>query len=108
MFALNFHESGSRLRSNHVCLVSFACRYAIITNHQLTSRMYPMFSHRFVTVLFSIFTQVLLLTGTALAAPGDLDLTFGGTGRSRIGFGRGYDTGHATAVQSDGKLVMAG
>jgi len=59
-------------------------------------------------VLSSIFIQVLLFTARALAAPGDLDLTFAGTGQSRIGFGGGHDEGRAAAVQSDGKLVMAG
>ena len=42
------------------------------------------------------------------AAPGDLDVTFAGTGVSRIGFGGATDTGQAVALQADGKLVVAG
>ena len=42
------------------------------------------------------------------AAPGDLDTTFAGTGKSRIGFGGGYAYGQAAAVQPDGKLVLGG
>lgn len=43
------------------------------------------------------------------AAPGDLDLTFGGgTGKVTTAVGSGNDTGRAVAVQSDGKIVMAG
>src|SRR5262245_16537688 len=45
---------------------------------------------------------------TAYDAPGDLDTSFAGTGKSRIGFGFGQDVGRALALQSDGKLVMAG
>lgn len=45
---------------------------------------------------------------TALAAPGDLDTTFAGTGKARFGFGHGADVARAMAVQSDGKIVMAG
>jgi len=44
----------------------------------------------------------------ARAAPGDLDVTFAGTGVSRIGFGGATDTGQAIALQADGKLVVAG
>lgn len=42
------------------------------------------------------------------AAPGDLDTSFAGSGKSRLGFGGGYDTGNAVAVQGDGKIIMAG
>src|SRR5271170_2682506 len=48
------------------------------------------------------------LSTWAQGAPGDLDTTFAGTGESRIGFGGGYGAGTAAAVQSDGKLVLAG
>ncbi|MFJ8663392.1 calcium-binding protein [Streptomyces sp. NPDC093795] len=50
---------------------------------------------------------VLALPGTALAAPGDLDPTFGSDGRvtTRI---TGYAEGHDLARQSDGKLVVVG
>ncbi|MER5310815.1 calcium-binding protein [Streptomyces sp. NPDC002773] len=50
---------------------------------------------------------VLALPGTALAAPGDLDPTFGSDGRvtTRI---TNYAEGHDLARQSDGKLVVVG
>ena len=45
---------------------------------------------------------------TALAAPGDLDTTFAGTGVTRLGFGFAEDQGDAVALQTDGKIVVAG
>ena len=42
------------------------------------------------------------------AAPGDLDTTFNGTGKSRVGFGLGDDLAGSVAVQADGKVVVAG
>jgi uncharacterized delta-60 repeat protein len=44
----------------------------------------------------------------ATAAPGDLDLTFGGTGTVVTAIGSGDDTGNSVATQSDGKIVVAG
>lgn len=44
----------------------------------------------------------------ACAASGDLDTTFAGTGKARIGFGGGYAIANAAAVQADGKLILAG
>jgi uncharacterized delta-60 repeat protein len=43
-----------------------------------------------------------------IAAPGDLDLTFGGTGKVTTSVGSFHDSGQAVAVQNDGKIVMAG
>jgi uncharacterized delta-60 repeat protein len=58
-------------------------------------------------------TLLLLAAGlcTALAAdgvPGSLDLSFGGTGLSRLAFGGGNAWAQAEAVQPDGKMVLAG
>lgn len=50
---------------------------------------------------------VLVLPGTALAAPGDLDPAFGPDGRVTTVF-PGYAEGHDVARQSDGKLVVVG
>jgi uncharacterized delta-60 repeat protein len=50
---------------------------------------------------------MMLLTLTAQAAPGDLDTTFAGTGKVRLGFGGGKDEAKS-AAQVDGKLVVAG
>ncbi len=44
----------------------------------------------------------------ATAAPGDLDLTFGGTGKVVTPILSGNDGATGTAVQSDGKIVVAG
>ncbi|MFD8975614.1 calcium-binding protein [Streptomyces sp. NPDC059593] len=52
-------------------------------------------------------TLVLALPGAALAAPGDLDPTFGPDGRVTTAF-PGYAEGHDIARQADGKLVVAG
>ncbi len=54
---------------------------------------------------------IILLFGAAFelkAAPGDLDTTFGGTGKSRIGFGFSSESGNAVAIQADGKILVAG
>ncbi|MEU7298059.1 calcium-binding protein [Streptomyces exfoliatus] len=50
---------------------------------------------------------VLALPGTALAAPGDLDPTFGPDGRVTTAI-TGYAEGHDIARQADGKLVVVG
>jgi uncharacterized delta-60 repeat protein len=43
-----------------------------------------------------------------LAAPGDLDTSFAGTGKTRAAFGLGNDEGKAVVVQPDGRVVVAG
>ncbi|MFK0044796.1 calcium-binding protein [Streptomyces sp. NPDC090741] len=50
---------------------------------------------------------VLALPGSALAAPGDLDPSFGPDGRVVTPF-PGYAEGHDIAQQADGKLVVVG
>lgn len=55
-------------------------------------------------MLLSIFS----LEPAAQAGPGDLDLTFGGTGKVIIGFGGLQGKAYASAVQPDGKLVLVG
>jgi uncharacterized delta-60 repeat protein len=59
---------------------------------------------KFVLLLFSLFFAFF----TSLAAPGDLDSTFGGTGKIRLGLGSGSNRAHSVAVQADGKIVVAG
>ena len=56
-------------------------------------------------LLLSIFH---FQSSTALAAAGNLDPAFGGTGKVRIGFGGGFSTARAVVVQFDGKLILAG
>src|SRR5689334_529639 len=43
----------------------------------------------------------------AVAAPGDLDVSFSGDGKQTTDFG-GADAAAAVAVQADGKIVVAG
>lgn len=44
----------------------------------------------------------------AHAAPGNLDLTFGGTGKAAVAFGGGVASAQAAIAQTDGKLILAG
>lgn len=55
---------------------------------------------------FSAF--VLIQIFTLQAAPGDLDLSFGGTGMKRVGFGHSYEEARAVALTADGKILLAG
>jgi uncharacterized delta-60 repeat protein len=68
------------------------------------------FMKTIIVLALSLFSSAsLLLTPTvAYAAPGDLDTNFAGTGELMTSFGFGNDIGQAVAVQSDGKLVIAG
>jgi uncharacterized delta-60 repeat protein len=47
-----------------------------------------------------------LVVAPAWAAPGELDVSFGGDGKQTIDFG-GYDHGSAVAIQDDGMIVVA-
>jgi uncharacterized delta-60 repeat protein len=60
-------------------------------------------------LLFATFTCATIAASShpATAAPGDLDLTFGGTGKVITDIG-GNDYPLAVAAQSDGKIVVAG
>lgn len=70
-----------------------------------------MITHRFALPIAAFF----LCFGLAktMAAPGDLDTTFNGTGKviTAIGgslYGGGYDIARGVVVQADGKIVVAG
>ena len=60
--------------------------------------------------LFAVLTcaAFALFIQPSAATPGDLDLTFGGTGKVTTAIGNGDDIGYGVAVQSDGKIVVAG
>ena len=45
---------------------------------------------------------------TCFGAAGDLDTSFGGTGMVKLGMGGGWAESFASAVQPDGKLILAG
>src|SRR5262245_24783792 len=49
-----------------------------------------------------------LLSSVAMAAPGDLDLTFGSGGKVLTSLGGTDDRGYCVTMQSDGKIVVAG
>jgi uncharacterized delta-60 repeat protein len=59
----------------------------------------------------SITVVLILILGaplTAYAAPGDLDPTFSGDGEQTTDFAGGLDRAYGIAVQTDGKIVVAG
>ncbi len=58
-------------------------------------------------LLSLICTALSAFVQSATAAPGDLDLTFGGTGKVTTAIGL-YDKGYCVAVQSDGKIIVGG
>ncbi len=55
-----------------------------------------------------ILCLALLASIRALAAPGDLDPSFNGTGKVTTAIGTSDDSGQAVAVQGDGKILVAG
>jgi uncharacterized delta-60 repeat protein len=57
---------------------------------------------------FAALALIVATGGDALAAPGDLDRTFGGDGRVASNFSRTDDVGRALAIQSDGMIVVVG
>lgn len=59
-------------------------------------------------VFAGAFALSLATVSTALAAPGDLDTSFGGNGIAVADVSRYIDWGHAMVLQPDGKIVVAG
>src|SRR5438132_1267615 len=49
-----------------------------------------------------------LWASPALASPGDLDPSFGASGKVTTLIGRGADVAYGVAIQADGKVVAAG
>ena len=52
--------------------------------------------------------SLVLLTGTAHAAPGDLDPSYSGDGWRTIDFGGWQERGHAVAIEPNGSILVAG
>jgi uncharacterized delta-60 repeat protein len=52
--------------------------------------------------------SLMFSVASALALPGDLDTSFSGDGKTTTSFTSGLDWANATAVQADGKIVVAG
>lgn len=65
-------------------------------------------SVRLFRTLFAISALLFLGVSAYPNGPGSLDLTFAGTGYKFESVGGGMDWGKATAVQVDGKIVVAG
>src|SRR3990172_8506241 len=55
-----------------------------------------------------VFVLSLAFAGMSLAAPGDLDDTFGTGGKVTTDFNNHTDSAYGLAIQSDGKIVAAG
>ena len=58
------------------------------------------------TRLLATIILIAIAAHFATAAPGDLDLTFGGTGKVITDLSSRYDRAHGVAVQSDSKIVV--
>jgi uncharacterized delta-60 repeat protein len=58
-----------------------------------------------IAAMFAGFLSAISFGPGALAAAGDLDPTFNGTGKLRIGFGNGGDGFARSVIQPDGKIV---
>lgn len=60
-------------------------------------------SHPILLILFA-----LVLPSAILAAPGDIDLSFGQDGITLTSFGNSSDAASAVSIQTDGKIVVVG
>jgi len=58
--------------------------------------------------LLNSFLILFLFCAIGVAADGDLDTSFGGDGKVTTNFGSDSSVGYAVAIQSDGKIVVAG
>ena len=56
----------------------------------------------------AVICLLLAVPGSALAAPGDIDASFGASGKVTTDIGSGNDVADAVAVQADGMIVAAG
>ncbi len=68
-----------------------------------TKQLNVIFGRLFLTILVTLTVFV-----AAFAADGDLDLSFNGTGKVSTNVGDASDYAMASAIQSDGKIVVAG
>ena len=71
---------------------------------------YKLFIYYFCPMRFllSFFFSLILTTSKSYCQNGSLDLTFGNGGKVLTYFSTGPDDGYAIAIQSDGKIVLAG
>ena len=68
------------------------------------NKIVPYLTNKFTFICVALLT----FSCIALGQPGSLDLSFNGSGFARTGFGNGSSVGYATAVQPDGKILVAG
>ncbi len=60
------------------------------------------------SLVWVVLLALLLFSGVALAAPGDLDVNFGAEGKLVTDFGPGEEEADDAALQPDGKILVAG
>jgi hypothetical protein len=60
------------------------------------------------TVLTTTVALTVLASTPALAAPGDLDRSFGAGGRVTLSLARGGSQGNVVLVQPDGRILIGG
>ena len=63
---------------------------------------------RLALAALAVLIQAWILPPSATAAPGDLDLSFGGNGKVATNFTSGDDMAFGVAIQSDGRIVAVG
>jgi uncharacterized delta-60 repeat protein len=61
-----------------------------------------------VIAVWIVTFALIAISSRVLAAPGDLDLSFNGTGVVTTSIGAGGDQNYGIAIQTDGKIVTAG
>jgi uncharacterized delta-60 repeat protein len=61
-----------------------------------------------VRILFLLALLLIVAPSPVLAAPGDLDTSFGGDGKVTTNFTSRFDAASALAIQADGRIVAAG
>jgi len=69
---------------------------------------YTTIFHRSPVLLAAVLAVLFLTPGKTRGAPGDLDSTFGTSGKVTTDFSGNVDIGNAAAVQADGRVVVAG
>ncbi|HSE97406.1 MAG TPA: hypothetical protein VLD57_03985, partial [Blastocatellia bacterium] len=91
-------------KNNH----STGMRRAPINPRFNNGRFQPMTGRQAFALLAALLIVVSSLFVRVQAADGDLDLTFDAGGKTTTNFLGGFDAGSSVAIQSDGKIVVAG
>src|SRR5438045_7343849 len=96
-------SSAQSFRISPSSLVAFLRTALAQGETKMSSRVPP----RRVRIFAAVFLLSISFTA-AQAAPGDLDTTFNATGKVTTAVGSGADVVYAVAIQTDGKIVLAG